>query len=719
MSENNVNGIIGAEVTTTGIIGATVAIGQYIVNDYVITIAPVEDDYGYTMTITRGSDTQTVTLYGLSTEQYNSMLGYLQQAQEAAQSAEGSASDAFEYLARALDAANRATNLALRAEQASDTARSYASQAQTAKQGAETAKTDAQTARTQAQGYWQAAETAATRAGSAATCAETALAAAETAQSAAEAAQTAAEAAETDTQTYAGQASQSAANAAQSAANAAQTLTQVQAEGAVQIAAIDAEGQRVIDSIPEDYSQMEEDVTDLKSQTQDIQNELIGTKSIQTSTHYTLSRYVVSGSSYSLQSSSLYDVVSLIPVNEGDVFSVPYSLTSSSTTFLCYFSNSPESTGNLVDSSNAITAGEKYTVPEHVKYLGLTVPTGTTPIVTFYVDKIDILEEKVSDVADSKSRANTARSTTMDTGDSISISVGNLKKNTVLGFSANITTFGSLQIGQGKTVNGETAYLVINDSTIKVYGYQSGAVERGLYSHGLSISDYIDICVEESNTEIGYAKISITSNGETYTIDRVMWTGYNGTVYADAISGSYANCLLNYYCADYTKDVWMFGDSYFDHWCAHCLKEGHSNFLCDGFSGRKSNEAYTSLERNMLHGKPNTIIWCLGMNNGDTSSAVNSTWYEYYIKLKNMCEDQNINLVLCTIPNVATVNNNYKNAIIRESGYRYIDLAKAVGSDISTAWYTGLLSNDGVHPSALGDEMIARFMESAVPEITK
>ena len=269
MSENNVTGIIGAEVTTTGIIGATVAIGQYIVNDYVITIAPVEDDYGYTMTITRGSDTQTVTLYGLSTEQYNSMLGYLQQAQEAAQNAAGSASDAYAYLELALDAANRANTQAARAEQASDTARSYASQAQTAKQGAETAKTDAQTARTQAQGYWQAAETAATRAGSAATRAETALAAAETAQSAAEAAQTAAEAAETDTQTYAGQASQSAANAAQSAASAAQTLAQVQAEGAAQIAAIDAEGQRVIDSIPEDYTEVVSDVADLKSQLTD------------------------------------------------------------------------------------------------------------------------------------------------------------------------------------------------------------------------------------------------------------------------------------------------------------------------------------------------------------------------------------------------------------------------------------------------------------------
>lgn len=162
MSENNVNGITGADVaTTTGIVGATVAIGQYIINDYVITIAEAEGDYGYTMTITRGTDTQTVTLYGLTPEQYASMLGYLEQAQAAAQSAEGSASDASVRAISASDAANRALNFTLRAERASDSARSYETQAKTAKQDAETAKT-------QAQGYKQDAEAAATRAETAA-----------------------------------------------------------------------------------------------------------------------------------------------------------------------------------------------------------------------------------------------------------------------------------------------------------------------------------------------------------------------------------------------------------------------------------------------------------------------------------------------------------------------------------------------------------------------
>jgi hypothetical protein len=259
-----------------GIIGGTIGIGQYIINDYVITIAESEGEYGYTMTVARGDDVQTISLYGLTPEQYNSMIGYLEQAQAAAQSAAGSASDAADYMEAAINAANTANTQAGRATQASNTAQSYASQAQTAKQSAETAKNDAQTARTQAQGYRQAAEAAATRAETAATNAGNAQTAAEAAQTSAEAAQTAAETAETNAQTYAGHASTRATDAAQSAASAVQTLAQVQAEGQVQIAAIDAEGQRVLDSIPEDYSQMTEDVADLKSQMSAVDSMALG-----------------------------------------------------------------------------------------------------------------------------------------------------------------------------------------------------------------------------------------------------------------------------------------------------------------------------------------------------------------------------------------------------------------------------------------------------------
>ena len=105
------------------------------------------------------------------------------------------------------------------------------------------------------------------------------------------------------------------------------------------------------------------------------------------------------------------------------------------------------------------------------------------------------------------------------------------------------------------------------------------------------------------------------------------------------------------------------------------------------------------------------------MNDGDNSSSVNSNWESAYYNLLDICKNNNIIPILCTIPNVPNINHNYKNEIIRNSGHRYIDLAKAVGSDISTGWYDGLLSTDNVHPSADGDQMIAKFMRTQLPEI--
>lgn len=189
-------------------------------------------------------------------------------AQTAAQSASENAS-AAETAATSAAASERS------AKSSKDSAASYVSSAYGYAQEAKSARAQAQTASINANSYKSQAQTASTEAKAAQTAAESAATSAGNAQTAAEAAQTAAETAETNAQTYAGQAQQSATNAGQSAASAAQTLTQVQAEGATQITAIDTEGQRVLDSIPSDYTQMEQDVTDLKSQIGDTDKQII------------------------------------------------------------------------------------------------------------------------------------------------------------------------------------------------------------------------------------------------------------------------------------------------------------------------------------------------------------------------------------------------------------------------------------------------------------
>lgn len=311
------------------------------------------------------------------------------------------------------------------------------------------------------------------------------------------------------------------------------------------------------------------------------------------------------------------------------------------------------------------------------------------------------------------------RKDTMTAGDSIVFETPNIKKNNVIGFHANITTLGNITIGQGRAALNQTAYIVITPSTVEVWRWgASEAVKWIDLTHNLTISDYLDVCIEVSNTEIGWAKLRLqTAGGTTYTYDRMAWLGCGDEAYVEIVSGTFTNCTLTHGCIDYDSEVWAFGDSYFDHWVAYALKDGYANFLCDGWSGRRSAQAMRSLKLLLEHNTPTSIFWAMGMNDGDSGSAVNTNWATTFSELLEICDNNGIKPILCTIPSTPTVNNTYKNEIIRTSGREYIDLDKAVGADKSTSWFEGLLSTDNVHPSTLGDEVIARFIETQLPQI--
>lgn len=75
-----------------GIIGGTVSIGRFVVNDYTLTISEIED--GYRLTIQRGSEVQTADLRSLSREEIATLRAAVEivgEAAEAAQSAAGAA----------------------------------------------------------------------------------------------------------------------------------------------------------------------------------------------------------------------------------------------------------------------------------------------------------------------------------------------------------------------------------------------------------------------------------------------------------------------------------------------------------------------------------------------------------------------------------------------------------------------------------------------------
>lgn len=185
-----------------------------------------------------------------------------------------------------------------------------------------------------------------------------------------------------------------------------------------------------------------------------------------------------------------------------------------------------------------------------------------------------------------------------------------------------------------------------------------------------------------------------------------------------------------------TKSVWLFGDSYtypfVDRTWTKWLCEWNNNkysWLENAQPGTSSTTANTNLTSLMATAaKPKFIVWALGMNDGSDADedTPNSSWLTAVRNLISICEQHTITPILVTIPNVPTINHEGKNKWIKESGYRYIDLAKAVGATTyvsgESTWYGDgtdydYLSSDRVHATAYGGRAMASQVLQDFPEI--
>ena len=142
----------------------------------------------------------------------------------------------------------------------------------------------------------------------------------------------------------------------------------------------------------------------------------------------------------------------------------------------------------------------------------------------------------------------------------------------------------------------------------------------------------------------------------------------------------------------------------------------------NSYPGEATTNALLDLKSLLTIATPRFIVWAQGMNDHDTSSAVNSTWLEGVEELIEICESKGITLILAKIPNVAhtSYNNVKKNAWVQASGYRYVDFNKAIGAadEPGATWPEGWLSNDNVHPTEMGARVLAGQIMLDVPELT-
>lgn len=296
------------------------------------------------------------------------------------------------------------------------------------------------------------------------------------------------------------------------------------------------------------------------------------------------------------------------------------------------------------------------------------------------------------------------------------------KKNKSYRFTCRLSEFNSITIGQGYNVYSGSWITVDNTDVTSYYYNGSQAVQMGKYAHGLTISDFIDVIIHVGDVNDIRATIVIMSKAGDFTHTDVPMGGCNGSVFAFGTQAM-TDVTYSHTINDLRHDTWLFGDSYIslgdpNRWTHQLMSYGYTNLFMCGFGGATSSDELISFREVTQIAKPKEIIWALGMNDADTENSINTSWKSAYDEVFTWCDRNNVELILCTIPNTPKVRNIEKNAFIRSSGRRYVDFAKSVNAEKAGAgWYDGMLSNDKVHPLVLGAKALANRFLIDVPEV--
>lgn len=309
---------------------------------------------------------------------------------------------------------------------------------------------------------------------------------------------------------------------------------------------------------------------------------------------------------------------------------------------------------------------------------------------------------------------------TMTDGDVLKLERNILKKDQRYTFSADITSFDAIKIYHGVDIY-SGGYVEITNTSISTYMYKSQYSLVSSVSHGLTMNGKINVVLDIDT--FGRLNVSLTTNSGSFTKENMSWGACRDLVQVESVGSDLSNVQFNWNTTEYEKDIWVFGDSWMslgsDGWTYHLLKE-KDNFSVSGYGGGISPYLYNDFVTGLKYDTPKYAVWALGMNEGDSkdSDAINSTWKEYVNYFIKKCEENHITPILVTIPSSATINNDNKNEWIRNSGYRYIDFATAMGANnFGTSWTTGLAKSDGNHPTEDGAKVLAQQVLKDFPEI--
>lgn len=241
------------------------------------------------------------------------------------------------------------------------------------------------------------------------------------------------------------------------------------------------------------------------------------------------------------------------------------------------------------------------------------------------------------------------------------------------------------------------------------------------YTHGLTLGSSTIVSFDAGTTE---ATIRVISDGNMFSqnIDKGFFFG--GAAFITNKGSNSIDTRLSVVLKDVTKKVWLFGDSYLSwdssaRWPYWILQWGFKSWMSDSLPGGNSYIGYTSFINDKKIGKPTYLLWANGMNDdADTDiNTPNSAWKQCIDSVIAECAELGITPILATIPSVPNIYHEGKNKWIRESGYRYVDFAAAVGANSAGVWKTGMLNSDNIHPTTLGAKALASQVLINFPEI--
>lgn len=282
-------------------------------------------------------------------------------------------------------------------------------------------------------------------------------------------------------------------------------------------------------------------------------------------------------------------------------------------------------------------------------------------------------------------------------------------------------TFNGFTIGATNNAGSSITrpYVKVTATNVEMKSGTASSYDQDV-SHGLTIHDDLQVFVIQKKNSLN-AQVILQSGGQRYTspttwrfgsvYQRFGFYTYNATDVSASVS-----------VTDLSKPVWVCGDSwvtnYDSRWYGQALTLGIVNFLKSGHSGEGSKDGLDHLKTLLKMTTPKMILWLYGMNDSDTNNSTpNAEWLAALNELKTICRDRFIDLVLATVPTTPHINNNAKNAVVKASGYRYVDQESAVGADTSGNWISGYQSDDGNHPTEAGARaLLAQFLADA-PEI--